>query len=77
MKYGAYNVENGRVRGLQSQRELLLQGTDGLNWTTQSIGCSHWTATETSPIGPEITEELGEQCDQLECTKRRLVNKYK
>ena len=77
MKYSTYTVKNGHTNGLQSQRELLLQGTDSLNWATQTTECSHWIATETNQIGPEITEELGEQHDQLGHTKRRLVKKYK
>ncbi|EHB17636.1 Vesicle transport through interaction with t-SNAREs-like protein 1B [Heterocephalus glaber] len=59
---------------LQSQRALLLQGTESLNRTTQSIERSHRIATETDQIGSEIIEELGEQRDQLERTKSRLVN---
>ncbi|XP_043311777.1 vesicle transport through interaction with t-SNAREs homolog 1B-like [Cervus canadensis] len=65
MKYGTYTVENEHMNRLQSQRTLLLQGTDSLNRATQSI--EH-------QIGSEIIEELGEQRDQLERTKSRLVN---
>lgn len=57
---------------LQSQRALLLQGTDSLNRATQSIERSHRIATETDQIGSEIIEELGEQRDQLERTKNRV-----
>lgn len=57
---------------LQSQRALLLQGTDSLNRATQSIERSHRIATETDQIGSEIIEELGEQRDQLERTKSRV-----
>jgi len=57
---------------LQSQRVLLLQGTDSLNRATQSIERSHRIATETDQIGSEIIEELGEQRDQLERTKSRV-----
>ncbi|XP_043771508.1 vesicle transport through interaction with t-SNAREs homolog 1B-like [Cervus elaphus] len=64
-KYGTYTVENEHMNRLQSQRTLLLQGTDSLNRATQSI--EH-------QIGSEIIEELGEQHDQLERTKSRLVN---
>uniref|UniRef100_A0A8C5YHN0 Vesicle transport through interaction with t-SNAREs 1B n=1 Tax=Marmota marmota marmota TaxID=9994 RepID=A0A8C5YHN0_MARMA len=59
---------------LHSQRALLLQGTESLNRATQSIERSHRIATETDQIGSEIIEELGEQRDQLERTKNRLVN---
>ncbi|CAD7671922.1 unnamed protein product [Nyctereutes procyonoides] len=63
MKYGSYAVENEHMNRLQSQRALLLQGTDSLNWATQSIERSHRIATETDHIDSEIIEELGEQCD--------------
>nr|XP_012636581.1 vesicle transport through interaction with t-SNAREs homolog 1B [Microcebus murinus] len=74
MKYGTYAVENEHMNRLQSQRALLLQGTESLNRATQSIERSHRIATETDQIGSEIIEELGEQRDQLERTKSRLVN---
>jgi len=57
---------------LQSQRALLLQGTESLNRATQSIERSHRIAAETDQIGSEIIEELGEQRDQLERTKSRV-----
>ena len=74
MKYGTYAVENEHMNRLQSQRALLLQGTDSLNRATQSIERSHRIAAETDQIGSEIIEELGKQRDQLERTKSRLVN---
>nr|XP_013010699.2 LOW QUALITY PROTEIN: vesicle transport through interaction with t-SNAREs homolog 1B [Cavia porcellus] len=74
MKYGTYALENEQMNRLQSQRALLLQGTESLNRATQSIERSHRIATETDQIGSEIIEELGEQRDQLERTKSRLVN---
>uniref|UniRef100_A0A8C5LC36 t-SNARE coiled-coil homology domain-containing protein n=1 Tax=Jaculus jaculus TaxID=51337 RepID=A0A8C5LC36_JACJA len=74
MKYGAYALENEHMNRLQTQRTLLLQGTESLNRATQSIERSHRIATETDQIGSEIIEELGEQRDQLERTKSRLVN---
>jgi hypothetical protein len=57
---------------LQTQRALLLQGTESLNRATQSIERSHRIATETDQIGSEIIEDLGEQRDQLERTKNRV-----
>nr|KAF6503431.1 vesicle transport through interaction with t-SNAREs 1B [Molossus molossus] len=66
--------EANETNQLQSQRVLLLQGTDSLNRATQSIERSHRIAAETDQIGSEIIEELGEQRDQLERTKNRLVN---
>lgn len=66
MKYGTYAVKNEHMNWLQSQRALLLQGTDSLNRATQSIEHFNRIATETDQIGSEIIEELGEQCDQLE-----------
>lgn len=74
LKYGTYALENEHLNRLQSQRALLLQGTESLNRATQSIERSHRIATETDQIGTEIIEELGEQRDQLERTKSRLVN---
>ncbi|XP_045666301.1 vesicle transport through interaction with t-SNAREs homolog 1B isoform X2 [Ursus americanus] len=74
MKYGLYAVENEHLNRLQSQRALLLQGTDSLNRATQSIERAHRIATETDQIGSEIIEELGEQRDQLERTKSRSDN---
>ncbi|XP_027977655.1 vesicle transport through interaction with t-SNAREs homolog 1B isoform X2 [Eumetopias jubatus] len=74
MKYGSYAVENEHMNRLQSQRALLLQGTDSLNRATQSIERSHRIATETDQIGSEIIEELGEQRDQLERTKSRVAS---
>ncbi|XP_044514101.1 vesicle transport through interaction with t-SNAREs homolog 1B-like [Gracilinanus agilis] len=63
-----------RENRLQSLRVLLLQGTESLNRATQRIERSHRIATETDQIGAEIIEELGDQRDQLERTKSRLVN---
>lgn len=57
---------------LQSQRVLLLQGTDSLNRASQSIERSHRIAAETDQIGTDIIEELGEQREQLERTKSRV-----
>uniref|UniRef100_A0A8C6QAM1 t-SNARE coiled-coil homology domain-containing protein n=1 Tax=Nannospalax galili TaxID=1026970 RepID=A0A8C6QAM1_NANGA len=72
--YGTYALENEHMNRLQSQRTLLLQGTESLNRATQSIERSHRIATETDQIGSEIIEELGEQQEQLKSTKSRLVN---
>ncbi|ELK33183.1 Vesicle transport through interaction with t-SNAREs like protein 1B [Myotis davidii] len=74
MKYGTCTVENEHVNQLQPQRVLLLQGTDSLNRAAQRIERSHRIATETDQIGSEIVQELGQQRDQLERTKNRLVN---
>ncbi|EMP40953.1 Vesicle transport through interaction with t-SNAREs like protein 1B [Chelonia mydas] len=73
-KYGIYSMENEQSTHLQLQRGLLLQGTDSLNRATQSIDRSHRIAAETDQIGTEIIEELGDQREQLERTKSRLVN---
>ncbi|KAM7326242.1 hypothetical protein ACRRTK_014720 [Alexandromys fortis] len=61
VKYGTYALENERLNRLQSQRALLLQGTESLNRATQSIERPHQIATETDQIGTEIIKELGEQ----------------
>lgn len=60
---------------LQSQRVLLLQGTDSLNRASESIERSHRIAAETDQIGTDIIEELGEQREQLERTKSRVSRK--
>ncbi|XP_067413874.1 vesicle transport through interaction with t-SNAREs homolog 1B isoform X1 [Emydura macquarii macquarii] len=73
-KHGIYSMENEQSTHLQSQRVLLLQGTESLNRATQSIDRSHRIAAETDQIGTDIIEELGDQREQLERTKSRLVN---
>uniref|UniRef100_A0A7M4FN61 Vesicle transport through interaction with t-SNAREs 1B n=1 Tax=Crocodylus porosus TaxID=8502 RepID=A0A7M4FN61_CROPO len=70
-KYGIYSMENEQSTQLQSQRVLLLQGTDSLNRATQSIERSHQISAETDQIGTNIIEELGEQREQLERTRGR------
>uniref|UniRef100_A0A3B5L5F5 Vesicle transport through interaction with t-SNAREs 1B n=1 Tax=Xiphophorus couchianus TaxID=32473 RepID=A0A3B5L5F5_9TELE len=59
---------------LQSQRALLLQGTEYLNNASQSIERSQRIAAETDQIGTDIIEELGEQREQLDRTRDRLMN---
>uniref|UniRef100_A0A3P8SDN5 Vesicle transport through interaction with t-SNAREs 1B n=1 Tax=Amphiprion percula TaxID=161767 RepID=A0A3P8SDN5_AMPPE len=66
--------EAEEVTHLQSQRALLLQGTDALNNASQSIERSQRIAAETEQIGTDIIEELGEQREQLDRTRNRLVN---
>ncbi|XP_048339956.1 vesicle transport through interaction with t-SNAREs homolog 1B [Sphaerodactylus townsendi] len=73
-KYGIFSDENQRSTQVQSQRVLLLQGTESLNRASQSIERSHQIAAETDQIGTDIIEELGEQREQLERTKGRLVS---
>ncbi|NXA11102.1 VTI1B protein, partial [Sapayoa aenigma] len=72
IKYGIFSTENEQSTNLQSQRVLLLQGTDSLNRASQSIERSHRIAAETDQIGTDIIEELGEQREQLERTKSRV-----
>ncbi|XP_063999954.1 vesicle transport through interaction with t-SNAREs homolog 1B [Pogoniulus pusillus] len=74
IKYGIFSTENEQSTNLQSQRVLLLQGTDSLNRASQSIERSHRIAAETDQIGTDIIEELGEQREQLERSRSRLVN---
>lgn len=64
MKYGTYAVEIEHMNRLQSQRAMLLQGTESLGRATQ----------ETDQIGLEMSEELGNQQDQRERTKSTLGN---
>uniref|UniRef100_A0A3B5LCP0 Vesicle transport through interaction with t-SNAREs 1B n=1 Tax=Xiphophorus couchianus TaxID=32473 RepID=A0A3B5LCP0_9TELE len=66
--------EAEEVTHLQSQRALLLQGTEYLNNASQSIERSQRIAAETDQIGTDIIEELGEQREQLDRTRDRLMN---
>ncbi|XP_068608088.1 vesicle transport through interaction with t-SNAREs homolog 1B [Brachionichthys hirsutus] len=72
--YGIYSSQNQQTTHLQSQRALLLQGTEALNSASQSIERSQRIATETEQIGTEIIDELGEQREQLDRSRNRLVN---
>lgn len=56
----------------QSQRALLLQGSESLNNASQSIERSQRIATETEQIGTDIMEELGGQREQLDRTRDRV-----
>ncbi|XP_057714804.1 vesicle transport through interaction with t-SNAREs homolog 1B [Corythoichthys intestinalis] len=71
---GIYSSENQQSTREQSQRALLLQGTESLNNATQSIQRSQRIAAETEHIGTDIIQELGEQREQLDRTRDRLVN---
>ncbi|KAK2892145.1 vesicle transport through interaction with t-SNAREs homolog 1B [Channa argus] len=71
---GIYSTQNHQSTHLQSQRTLLLQGTESLNNASQSIERSQRIAAETDQIGTDIIEELGEQREQLDRTRNRLVN---
>ncbi|XP_010877734.1 vesicle transport through interaction with t-SNAREs homolog 1B [Esox lucius] len=72
--YGIYSSQNEHSTQVQSQRAMLLQGHEHLNNATQSIERSHRIAAETDQIGVDIIEELGEQREQLDRTRDRLVN---
>ncbi|XP_068194607.1 vesicle transport through interaction with t-SNAREs homolog 1B [Antennarius striatus] len=72
--YGIYSTQNQQSTHLQSQRALLLQGTEALSSASQSIERSQRIAIETEQIGTEIIDELGEQREQLDRTRNRLVN---
>ncbi|XP_071238616.1 vesicle transport through interaction with t-SNAREs homolog 1B [Salvelinus alpinus] len=72
--YGIYSSQNEHSTQLQSQRVLLLQGHEHLNNASQSIERSQRIAAETDQIGVDIIEELGEQREQLDRTRDRLVN---
>uniref|UniRef100_A0A3P9K053 Vesicle transport through interaction with t-SNAREs 1B n=1 Tax=Oryzias latipes TaxID=8090 RepID=A0A3P9K053_ORYLA len=73
-RQGLFSPENQQSTHLQSQRALLLQGTEYLNNATQSIERSQRIAVETEQIGRDIIEELGGQREQLDRTRDRLVN---
>ncbi|XP_041710420.1 vesicle transport through interaction with t-SNAREs homolog 1B [Coregonus clupeaformis] len=72
--YGVYSSQNEHSTQLQSQRTLLLQGHEHLNNASQSIERSQRIAAETDQIGVDIIEELGDQREQLDRTRDRLVN---
>ncbi|XP_008291481.1 vesicle transport through interaction with t-SNAREs homolog 1B [Stegastes partitus] len=72
--HGIYSSQNQQSTHLQSQRALLLQGTDSLNNASQSIERSQRIAAESEQIGTDIIEELGEQREQLDRTRNRLEN---
>ncbi|XP_055721576.1 vesicle transport through interaction with t-SNAREs homolog 1B [Salvelinus fontinalis] len=72
--YGIYSSQNEHSTQLQSQRVLLLQGHEHLHNASQSIERSQRIAAETDQIGVDIIEELGEQREQLDRTRDRLVN---
>ncbi|XP_061650687.1 vesicle transport through interaction with t-SNAREs homolog 1B isoform X2 [Phyllopteryx taeniolatus] len=71
---GIYSSQNQQSTRLQSQRALLLQGTESLHNASESIDRSQRLAAETEHIGTDIIEELGEQREQLDRTRDRLVN---
>ncbi|RVE57561.1 hypothetical protein OJAV_G00217480 [Oryzias javanicus] len=73
-RQGIYASQNQQSTHLQSQRALLLQGTESLNNATQSIERSQRIAVETEQIGTDIIEELGGQREQLDRARDRLVN---
>ncbi|XP_052468781.1 vesicle transport through interaction with t-SNAREs homolog 1B-like [Carassius gibelio] len=73
-RQGIYAAQNEQSTHLQSQRALLIQGTESLNNASKSIERSHRIAAETDQIGTDIIEELGEQRDQLDRTRDRLVH---
>ncbi|XP_048842367.1 vesicle transport through interaction with t-SNAREs homolog 1B [Brienomyrus brachyistius] len=72
--YGVYASQNEQSTQAQSHRALLLQGTETLHRATQSIERSQRIAVETENIGNDIIEELGEQREQLDRTRDRLVH---
>uniref|UniRef100_A0A673LIZ8 Vesicle transport through interaction with t-SNAREs homolog 1B-like n=1 Tax=Sinocyclocheilus rhinocerous TaxID=307959 RepID=A0A673LIZ8_9TELE len=68
--------EAEEVTHLQSQRALLIQGTESLNNASKSIERSQRIAAETDQIGTDIIEELGEQREQLDRTRDRVRERY-
>ncbi|XP_062378128.1 vesicle transport through interaction with t-SNAREs homolog 1B [Sardina pilchardus] len=73
-RQGLYASQNDHSTHVQSQRALLIQGTTSLNNATASIERSQRIAAETDQVGNDIIEELGEQRDQLDRTRDRLVH---
>ncbi|XP_060781173.1 vesicle transport through interaction with t-SNAREs homolog 1B [Neoarius graeffei] len=72
--HGIYAAQNERSTEQQAQRALLIQGSESLNNATQSITRSHHIAVESEQIGTDIIEELGQQREQLDRTRDRLVH---
>lgn len=69
----SYGFErNDRVEA--SQRARLMEGTQILNRTTDSIARSHQISAETDQIGVDTIDELGRQREVLERTRDRLVD---
>uniref|UniRef100_A0A8C1K402 Vesicle transport through interaction with t-SNAREs 1B n=1 Tax=Cyprinus carpio TaxID=7962 RepID=A0A8C1K402_CYPCA len=75
-RQGIYATQNDQSTHLQSQRALLIQGTESLNNASKSIERSQRIAAETDQIGTDIIEELGEQRDQLDRTRDRVRERY-
>uniref|UniRef100_A0A671QY97 Vesicle transport through interaction with t-SNAREs homolog 1B-like n=1 Tax=Sinocyclocheilus anshuiensis TaxID=1608454 RepID=A0A671QY97_9TELE len=73
-RQGIYANQNDQSTHLQSQRALLIQGTESLNNASKSIERSQRIAAETDQIGTDIIEELGEQREQLDRTRDRIIN---
>lgn len=71
---GIYAAQNERSTEQQAQRTLLIHGSESLNNATQSIARSQRIAVESEQIGTDIIEELGQQRDQLDRTRDRLVH---
>ncbi|XP_066143412.1 vesicle transport through interaction with t-SNAREs homolog 1B [Euwallacea fornicatus] len=53
-------------------RQVVLEGTQALERTSESIARSHQIAIETENIGTEVVNELGEQRETLLHTRDRL-----
>ena len=59
-------------RAEASQRAKLMEGTQILNRTTESIARSHQISAETDQIGVETIDELGRQREVLVRTRDRV-----
>ncbi|KAK5886861.1 hypothetical protein CesoFtcFv8_017852 [Champsocephalus esox] len=71
---GVYSYENQQSTQTQSQRALLLQGSDSLTNASQSIERTLRIAAETDQVGTDIIEELGGQREQLDRARSKLVD---
>ncbi|KAJ4921348.1 hypothetical protein JOQ06_021872 [Pogonophryne albipinna] len=71
---GIFSSENQQSTQVQSQRALLLQGTDSLTNASQSIERTLRIAAETDQVGTDIIEELGGQREQLDRARNKLVD---
>ncbi|CAH1790910.1 unnamed protein product [Owenia fusiformis] len=75
--FGSVNSSRNEFEDMTAaQRGRLLQGTESLNRTSQSIGRSHRIAAETDQIGTEIIDELGTQRESLIRTRDRLEDTH-
>uniref|UniRef100_UPI00358EF105 vesicle transport through interaction with t-SNAREs homolog 1B isoform X2 n=2 Tax=Myxine glutinosa TaxID=7769 RepID=UPI00358EF105 len=72
--WGAAAGADRDMSSVSAQRTQILQGTEHLGRTSESLARSHRIALETENIGHDIIDELGTQHDQLDRSRGRLVD---